>query len=130
MTGRNPGNGNVGRLDSKLYRNFRRLFAGLPAPLLPFHLRFHDDRKFFYPVPERSGNDTRGISRRKIRHAHRLAAVGYYFGYLSGDITYAELIRKGTDIVNEHYLWIIAGLAAAVAAYAALHRKIMGSKRA
>ena len=59
-----------------------------------------------------------------------LAAVGYYFGYLSGDITYAELIRKGTDIVNEHYLWIIAGLAAAVAAYAALHRKIMGSKRA
>lgn len=59
-----------------------------------------------------------------------LSAVGYYFGYLSGDITYTELIRKGTDIVNENYLWIIAGLAAAVAAYAALHRKIMGKKRA
>lgn len=59
-----------------------------------------------------------------------LSAVGYYFGYLSGDITYLELVRKGTEIINEHYLWIIAGLALAVAAYAALHRRIMGQKRA
>ena len=59
-----------------------------------------------------------------------LSAVGYYFGYLSGDITYRELVRKGTEIINEHYLWIIAGLALAVAAYAALHRRIMGQKRA
>ena len=59
-----------------------------------------------------------------------LAGVGYYFGYLTGDISYLELIHKGSDMINEHYLWIIGGLAVAIVAYIALHRKIMGEKRA
>lgn len=33
-------------------------------------------------------------------------------------------------MINEHYLWIIGGLAVAIVAYIALHRKIMGEKRA
>ena len=40
-----------------------------------------------------------------------LAGVGYYFGYLTGDISYLEL-------------------AVTIVAYIALHRKIMGEKRA
>lgn len=59
-----------------------------------------------------------------------LAGIGYYLGYLSGDISFKDLVGQGSEIINEHYGWILAGLAVAIIAYMALHRKIMGVKKA
>lgn len=57
-----------------------------------------------------------------------LAGIGYYFGYLTGDISYIDLIHQGSKIINEHYVWILIGLVVFIAAYFYLHKKIMGHK--
>ena len=58
-----------------------------------------------------------------------LAAVGYALGRSAGDMTYLEMINKGKEIIQEHYLWIFAGCAVLFVGYIMVHRKIMGSKK-
>lgn len=55
-----------------------------------------------------------------------LAGVGYYFGRLAEDMDYKDMLSKGVDMVDEHYLWIIALLIPFVAAYFYARKKIMG----
>ena len=54
-----------------------------------------------------------------------LAGIGYYFGYSTGSMTYLEMIHRGKEIIAGHYIWIILGLAAAVALYIFVHRLVM-----
>ena len=54
--------------------------------------------------------------------------IGYYMGTLSEDMTYAELVYKGKDIINENYIWIFLALAALVAIYAVSHHYVMKGK--
>ncbi len=58
-----------------------------------------------------------------------LAAIGYYFGYLSGDASYKEIIEQGKEIIKEHYIWIILALVIFVAAYFYIEKKIMRSDK-
>ncbi len=57
-----------------------------------------------------------------------LAGVGYYFGEISGDISYADLIKKCSEAINRHYIWILIGLVLFVLLYLYCHKKIMTSK--
>ncbi len=54
-----------------------------------------------------------------------LAFTGWYFAHLAGDITYPEMIERGTRLISDNYIWIFLGLAAIVAAYFILQRFIM-----
>ena len=56
-----------------------------------------------------------------------LAGVGYYFGRISGDIGYADLIKRCSEAINRHYIWILAGLVLFVVVYLYCHKKIMAS---
>jgi membrane protein DedA with SNARE-associated domain len=54
--------------------------------------------------------------------------IGYYLGTLSEDMTYADLVYKGEEMLRENYIWIFLGLAALVALYAAVHHYVMKGK--
>ncbi len=57
-----------------------------------------------------------------------LAAVGFYFGYISSEMSYVDLITTGKNIINDHYIWILIALVIFIFAYLHIHRKIMGEK--
>ncbi len=59
-----------------------------------------------------------------------LAGVGYYFGEISGKISYADLIKKCSEAINRHYIWILIGLVVFILLYLYCHKKIMTSKSA
>ena len=54
-----------------------------------------------------------------------LTAIGGYFGHLTADMTYLEMIEKGKEIISKNYGWILLGLVVFVAAYLLVHRKVM-----
>lgn len=54
-----------------------------------------------------------------------LVWIGYYLGGLSQDMTYAQLVYKGKDILKENYIWIFLCLAALIAVYGMTHHFIM-----
>ena len=54
-----------------------------------------------------------------------LLLVGWYFAHLAGDMSYADMIVKGKNLIAENYGWIFLALAVLVAAYAVVHRWIM-----
>jgi membrane protein DedA with SNARE-associated domain len=58
-----------------------------------------------------------------------LVGIGYYLGSLSADMTYAQLVNRGKDILEEHYIWIILFLVLLVVIYALIHHLVMRPKR-
>lgn len=58
-----------------------------------------------------------------------LCGIGYYLGVLSAEMTYAQLVYKGKDILNENYIWIFLCLALIVAVYAIIHHLVMRTKK-
>lgn len=54
--------------------------------------------------------------------------IGCYIGTLSEDMTYAELVYRGEEILREHYIWIFLSLAALIAVYAVIHHYVMRGK--
>jgi membrane protein DedA with SNARE-associated domain len=58
-----------------------------------------------------------------------LTWIGYYLGTLSAEMTYAQLVYKGKDILKEDYIWIFLCLAFIVAVYAMIHHLVMRSKK-
>jgi membrane protein DedA with SNARE-associated domain len=58
-----------------------------------------------------------------------LTWIGYYLGSLSADMTYAQLVYNGKEILKENYIWIFLGLAVIVASYAITHHLVMRSKK-
>jgi len=57
-----------------------------------------------------------------------LAWIGYYIGTLSEDMTYAELVYKGEEMLKGNYIWIFLCLAALIVVYAFFHHFIMKNK--
>lgn len=58
-----------------------------------------------------------------------LVGIGYYLGSLSADMTYAQLVHRGKDILKEHYIWIILFLVILILVYALSHHLLMRPKR-
>ena len=58
-----------------------------------------------------------------------LTWIGYYLGSLSAEMTYAQLVYKGNDILKDNYIWIFLGLVVIVAVYAMIHHLVMRSKK-
>ena len=42
-------------------------------------------------------------------------------------MTYQEMVKKGAELIHEHFLWILIALAVFVALYLLIHKLIMGS---
>ncbi len=58
-----------------------------------------------------------------------LAGIGWYFGSLSENMTYRELVHKGKDSLHHNFLWIFLGLVVIVVVYSAVHHHIMKSSK-
>jgi membrane protein DedA with SNARE-associated domain len=54
--------------------------------------------------------------------------IGYYIGTLAEEMTYAELVYKGEEILTENYVWIFLGLAALIVVYGVIHHYVMKGK--
>ncbi len=54
-----------------------------------------------------------------------LTLLGVWFGRLAGDMTYPQLVQKGTDMIKEHYIEIFIGAAVIVAGYCLIHKRVM-----
>jgi membrane protein DedA with SNARE-associated domain len=50
-----------------------------------------------------------------------LGGIGWYLASLAGNTTYRDMVFKGRDLLKTHFLWILIGLAAAIALYALSH---------
>ena len=57
-----------------------------------------------------------------------LTLAGYALGKGTLDMSYAELVHAGEDLVREQLPWLLLGLAVIVVAYVWLHRRIMHGK--
>ena len=58
-----------------------------------------------------------------------LLGAGFYFGRLSGEMTYTELVHRGKAAISDNYLWIIAGAIILTAIYFLLQQLAMGKLR-
>ncbi len=58
-----------------------------------------------------------------------LTFIGYGLGRASVGKSYRDLIFEGKQIIHENLLWMILALAALVAVYVWIHKKIMGGAR-
>ena len=58
-----------------------------------------------------------------------LVAIGCYLGSLSEDMTYAQLVYRGKDIIKENYIWLILFLVILVVGYALSHHLVLKPKR-
>jgi len=58
-----------------------------------------------------------------------LVGIGYYLGSFSQDMTYAQLVYSGKDILKENYIWIILFLVILVVVYTLSHHLVMKPKR-
>ena len=59
-----------------------------------------------------------------------LTAIGAYFGHLTQDMTYVQMIEQGKELIAKNYGWILLGLVLFVIAYLYVHRKVMTRKKA
>ncbi len=58
-----------------------------------------------------------------------LLGIGYYFGKLSVDMTYGELVHKGKGIIADHFIWIIVFIILFLCIYVLIHRLVMKSEK-
>ena len=54
-----------------------------------------------------------------------LMLIGAWFGHLTADMTYLEMVEQGTEMIHQNLLWIILGLAIFVGLYMFVHHRIM-----
>ena len=54
-----------------------------------------------------------------------LAGIGWYLGHLAGDMSYLDMVHKGKDIIQKHYIWIFVFLAVVVSGYILFHKFVM-----
>lgn len=54
-----------------------------------------------------------------------LIATGYYFGSLLQDMTYADLIYRGKDLIEGNFIWMLVFIAAVMVCYFLIHSRIM-----
>lgn len=56
-----------------------------------------------------------------------LTGIGYYFGHLASDMSYLDMVLKGKQLLHDHYIWILLGLALFIAAYLLIQKRVMKS---
>jgi len=54
-----------------------------------------------------------------------LMFIGAWFGHLTADMTYLEMVEQGSEMIRQNTLWIILGLAMFVGLYMFIHHRIM-----
>ena len=59
-----------------------------------------------------------------------LTAIGGYFGHLTQDMTYVQMIERGKEIIKQNYIWLLIGLAVFVVCYLYVHHKVMKRRNA
>ncbi len=57
-----------------------------------------------------------------------LTVIGYTFGATTRDMSYADLVHAGKDMIRGNLVWILLGCAAILVGYVLLHKKIMAQK--
>lgn len=58
-----------------------------------------------------------------------LIFIGWYFGHLSGDMTYVDMVHKGAVMIKDNYIWILPGLALIVVVYLVIHHQVMKPRK-
>jgi len=56
-----------------------------------------------------------------------LALAGWYCGKMTSGLTYKQMIHRGMELINDHYIWILIGLAILVAGYLFVQHLVMKS---
>ncbi len=56
-----------------------------------------------------------------------LLLMGAYFGHLTQEMTYLEMIRQGSEMLQKNTAWIILAAALLVLIYLAVHKRVMHS---
>ena len=57
-----------------------------------------------------------------------LTLVGYYLGHIANDMSYSDLVHRGTDMIRAHCLWLFGGLVIIVVVYGYIHHKLLHGK--
>ena len=57
-----------------------------------------------------------------------IAGIGYYLGHLSKDMSYADIVDMGKNILINNYIWIILFVVVVSAVYLYVHTRIMKPK--
>lgn len=57
-----------------------------------------------------------------------LTLIGYSLGHIAKDMSYADLVHRGTDMIKENYVWLFGGLAVIIVIYGYIHHKLVGRK--
>lgn len=59
-----------------------------------------------------------------------LAFIGYYIAHIAGNMSYADIVHKGQDMIKTNFIWILICLIVIIAVYIFVHHKVMkGSKK-
>jgi membrane protein DedA with SNARE-associated domain len=58
-----------------------------------------------------------------------LAFIGYYLGSISRNMTYADLVHRGKDMLMNNYGWIILFIVVFLVIYFAIHHFVMKSNK-
>lgn len=56
-----------------------------------------------------------------------LAALGFYFGSLSEEMSYGEMVHRGKDYLKANYVWLFLALLVVIGVYATIHHFVMKS---
>lgn len=57
-----------------------------------------------------------------------LAGIGYYLGHMSKNMSYADIINIGKQIISEHFIWLLIALVVLIVVYGFVHHKIINGK--
>lgn len=58
-----------------------------------------------------------------------LALTGWYIAQMVGDISYVEMVHRGKDMIHDHFIWLLLGLAVTIGIYIAMHKYVMHSDK-
>jgi len=57
-----------------------------------------------------------------------LTVVGYSIGMSTQQMSYADIVHQGKDVISHNLVWVILGCAVFFAGYVFVHKKVMTSK--
>ncbi|MBO5958601.1 MAG: hypothetical protein J6Q65_00615, partial [Lentisphaeria bacterium] len=58
-----------------------------------------------------------------------LAAIGYFLGYSTGEMTYLEMVQQGKQMLHDHFLWVILGIVVIVGVHIVISKLVMKSDK-
>lgn len=58
-----------------------------------------------------------------------LIALGYHLGRQTTELSYADIVHKGKDMLGENMIWVLLACLVIVVGYVWVHKKVMGGKK-